>query len=316
MRAYAKALMHPVSKGIVLVFFSGLTAFMAYVAIEKTTMGFDLVDLSPDSSYVRDYFRTQEDMFGSVTGKLQTLLYFQNHDYTDALVQAQMTEMQDELLDLEMVDTPSGVDSWHLLFTTWAIAQPEYSGSVVKQAYTCKHLTRCPQAYITGSLFYPALAVWLSQGDNKRFKQDVRFTKAKDTISYHIQSSRVTLYHVEMEDSELQVEGMVSTQKACGRSKLSPKPFVNSYPYSFFDQYRIIQGELYVNFLLCLIATTLICAVVIVHPLLCIMMTCVMLMIDVSCNLCSKLCSNLCGGRCAPAAVCFDDVRYAHDRCK
>jgi len=35
---------------------------------------------------------------------MQTLLYFKNINYPDPTVQQQMTAMQDELLDLELVD--------------------------------------------------------------------------------------------------------------------------------------------------------------------------------------------------------------------
>ena len=52
---------------------------------------------------------------------------------------------------------------------------------------------------------------------------------------------------------------MVQTQEVCQASPLDPKPFVSSYPYVFFDQYRIIEGETYFNFFLCLVATTVIC---------------------------------------------------------
>ena len=54
-------------------------------------------------------------------------------------------------------------------------------------------------------------------------------------------------------DSEDQVDGMVATQDVCSASALSPPPFTYSYPYTFFDQYRIIKGELLVNFALCLL---------------------------------------------------------------
>merc|ERR1719387_1689330 len=54
-----------------------------------------------------------------------------------------------------------------------------------------------------------------------------------------------------------------------------------SYPYTYFDQYRIIEGELYMNFALCLVAVSLICIFVIGTPSLVAMTTVVMLMIDV-----------------------------------
>ena len=58
----------------------------------------------------------------------------------------------------------------------------------------------------------------------------------------------------------------MSTQNACKKSPLNPKPFVYTYAYLFFDQFRIITRDLMMNFALCLVAITLICAVVIVHP--------------------------------------------------
>ena len=50
-----------------------------------------------------------------------------------------------------------------------------------------------------------------------------------------------------MESTDSETRGLVSTQRVCARSQLQPKPFVLSYPYAFFDQYRIIRHELYLN---------------------------------------------------------------------
>ena len=55
--------------------------------------------------------------------------------------------------------------------------------------------------------------------------------------------------------THLQVKGLTTTQAVVEASELDPRPIVNSYPYTYFDQYRIIQGELIVNFFLCLVAT-------------------------------------------------------------
>lgn len=128
---------------------------------------------------------------------------------------------------------------------------------------------------------------WLAMEDNKRFRDEIRFDTARkqsssgSVLQEKISSSRASAYHVVLEKSGAQVDEMLETQHLCARSSLEPKPFVFSDPYIFFDQYRIIQDELYLNFLLFLVATTIICSVVIVHPVLCAIMTVMMLLIDI-----------------------------------
>ena len=104
MRWYARGLMQPAVKALVLLVFVGATAFFGYIAVEETTTGFELVDLTPDQSYVRNFFDTKEEMFGSVTGKLPTNLYFKDIDYPSADVQLEMTKVSDALLALMRCD--------------------------------------------------------------------------------------------------------------------------------------------------------------------------------------------------------------------
>ena len=51
---------------------------------------------------MREFFDTKEDMYGSVTGKLPTSLYFKDIDYTSADTQLQMMRVSDTLLDAEV----------------------------------------------------------------------------------------------------------------------------------------------------------------------------------------------------------------------
>ena len=75
MRGYAQVLVTPAGKACVLLVFGTLVGLMTFVALEKTTTGFELKDLTPDVSYVRDFFAVKEAQFGSVMGKLVTTLY-------------------------------------------------------------------------------------------------------------------------------------------------------------------------------------------------------------------------------------------------
>ena len=77
----------------VLFVFIGVAIFSGWVAETKLTTGFELVDLTPDISYVRDYFQVHANMWGSTTGNLPTYLYFKDIDYRDANVQAEMTQV-------------------------------------------------------------------------------------------------------------------------------------------------------------------------------------------------------------------------------
>ena len=86
-------LMHPVVKALVLLSFVAMTSLLGYLAISKTTTGFELVDLTPDKSYVRDFFNLQEEEYGSVVGRLPTALYFKDIRYSDAAVQVQLLQL-------------------------------------------------------------------------------------------------------------------------------------------------------------------------------------------------------------------------------
>ena len=100
MRGYAQVLVTPVGKACVLLVFGTLVGLMTFVALEKTTTGFELQDLTPDVSYVRDFFAVKEAQFGSVMGKLKTTLYFMHADYASGDVQMLMTEVSHALLSL------------------------------------------------------------------------------------------------------------------------------------------------------------------------------------------------------------------------
>jgi Niemann-Pick C1 protein len=56
MRGYASVLIRPTSKALVVLVFVAMTGVLLYTALAKTTTGFDIVDLTPDSSYMRDFF--------------------------------------------------------------------------------------------------------------------------------------------------------------------------------------------------------------------------------------------------------------------
>jgi hypothetical protein len=279
---YAQVLMHPASKVAVVVVFVGLAGVLGYIGMEKTSTGFELVDLTPDDSYVRDFFDIQESAFGSVVGRLPTKLYFKQLEYHEAGVQGDMVETADQLLGLQTIDQGVGLDSWHLSFTAWAWSQQSTWGpsNFKPSTYVCENIREglCPKQFLTGDVvFYQALRQWLSSS-GQRFLDDMRLNDARDRIL----SSRVSLSHVVMESSSSQVEGLVTSQDACQASAMEPKPFVSSYPYIYFDQYRIIKAEMFTNFGLCLLATTLICLMVLVHPLVCAVMAVAMLMIGMS----------------------------------
>ena len=108
------------------------------------------------------------------------------------------------MLALDTMDTASGVDSWHVLFTAWAGQQPVYQSSMEHRPVSCAVMTPCPQHYLAGPVFYDALKAWLQLADAARFKDDIRFVDAA-TPRKGISSSRVHLRHVVMPSSQEQV---------------------------------------------------------------------------------------------------------------
>jgi hypothetical protein len=289
MRAHARLILSPRGRISVAGFFLFVTAIFAYLATVAKT-GFDLIDLTPDISYLRDHFAAEERLWGSFAGNLKTALYFKDINYGNAQTQADMARLEDDLLALHTVWTDAGIDSWHRAFSTWAAGETAYSGSMQSVG------GRGPYLQADAATFGAAVEAFLGTTAGARFQIDVRLASEAGG-SRRVVGARTGVHHIVMEESQDQVEGMMETQTLIGSgdgSRCAPGSLlasvsgaegggctVYSYPYTFFDQYRIIKGELFQNFALCLVAIGVLTALIVVHPLLVLLIVVTMFVIDV-----------------------------------
>ena len=61
------------------------------------TTGFEIIDLTPDTSYMRETIDVQTAAFGG-DGNLGSLLYVKDVDYTNVAVQVAIQKLQSDVL--------------------------------------------------------------------------------------------------------------------------------------------------------------------------------------------------------------------------
>eukprot|EP00501_MAST-03F_sp_TOSAG23-6_P000487 GSMAST32.ASY1.ANO1.501.1 assembled CDS len=271
MKVYSHFLMKPVVKIIVIISFVGMISLAAY-GVSNVTTGFELIDLTPDKSYVRDMINTSDPLFGKLASNVPFGIYYKDIDYENAAVQAEMSRISEDVLKLSFVWADAGVDDWHSAFTIWALKNPAYSANIE---------TVGTKNFVTGKTFTTAVKAFLKEPLYERFKSNIIFSPKDCTTTCTITASQAFAYHVSLETSDEQVDAMIQTQEFVDKSSLGNKVLIYTYPYAFFDQFRIIRKELYTNFALCLTAVVLISTVILSDPVLILLVGLVMGMIDV-----------------------------------
>jgi len=276
MRQFGKTLVNPVVRVAVLLFFAGLTALLAYFTTQVTT-GFRVIDLTPDVSYMRDYFDYNYKVWGSPNAKQRFGVYLrEGTDYSSATVQADIAHLQVEVLAAKAVSGDQGMNSWYSEFTEWARDQPNLSSSMEEAD---------GDMYVVGEAFMPALQQFLKLPASRRFSVDLVFDPPgcgfTDENSCTISASRMQASHIILLGSSIEVDALNEMESIEDASPLDPKPAIYAYNYAFFDLFRIMESELLMNFTLCLVVIAFLNACVLLDPILCVTIVVVMLIIDV-----------------------------------
>jgi len=245
---YADVLLKPAVKVFVLLFFMTLFAIGVWqVTLVKTN--FELRDLTPDNSYLRDKLDAENKYFGSGDlGRIPTALYFQEINYRDGDVQKEMQRLVSWLGNQSTIDTNEPMLNWHLVFSQWA-----------SEAYA--NNTSMDGKYVVGDVFYTALKRWLTMDESLQFHEQLVLTPDNSTIK----ASRIVAFHEPGIDAQHNVE-MLKDAHSLPDTFLEPKPFVSSDVYIFFDQYRIIIPETMVSVGLSFISVLLVCTIFLVYP--------------------------------------------------
>jgi predicted RND superfamily exporter protein len=264
MEAVASWILHPpVSLAIVLVF-TVVTAGMAY-SLTNIDPGFDLRNLVPDQHYASEFLTTDLELFGGImSGKggqpTNVVVGGDGLSFSDVVVQRQLSEIHNDVLDLDSIDASRGKTDWHADFTAWA----RLNG---------KAKANGDGEYVTGDDFVPTVRTWLDEKytvapgmtiqPNKFHENHIVFNSDRTEILF----SSVVVTHTVLETTPEQIDALLETQDwAVNWTKDTNgtlvKPFVFSPgSYQFYDQYRIIMPELLTNFGMCFVAVVAIASV-------------------------------------------------------
>ena len=223
MAGYARVLLKPPVKALVLVVFGAVLGLSSW-GWTKTTSGFDLIDLTPDDSYVRDFFELNQQLLGTQAGKVpfgvcESIALDLDLDlvpateltpcslatdtkdlaYHEAGVQADYLALHQTLNSSALVD--ADVDSWYLNFQRFLSTSAAFSASLDSDG----RLT-------TAATFYPAVQSWLELEVggvrvNGRYAANVIWSDASDPTQ-GIRAARFTASHpiARSRDSEGQSE--------------------------------------------------------------------------------------------------------------
>ena len=230
--SYSKFLLQMPVKIVVLAVFGSMLAVNSW-GWTQTTSGFDLVDLTPDESYVRDFVNLNTELLGSPSGKVPFNIYTQEMDYHTADVQTKYEALHDALAASDRVES---VNSWYLNFKASLAA------------------TSTPMP-TTAATFYPAVQSWLNAETalssgiriNQRFSREIVWVNAacstcadasacSATCSAGIKASRFSAEHpiAVSSTSEEQVKCLEAMEAIQEASTLEPKPFIWTFFYLFF----------------------------------------------------------------------------------
>lgn len=256
------------SKVVIIVLFVIVLA-IAGVLTSQLQTGFDLKDLCPDDSYLRQYYEADESVFGK-GWQTPTSVYFKDVDYSNVEVQAQITRTTTELKYLKWIDPEYEIISWHKSFTEWCEKNSKYKSQMSKSKLDEK-------SYLGGNLFKPALTEFLDSDYNKRFKADIVFDSNGD-----IASSLISATHRQFSSTKSRADCLTGMEEFAASQPFTPKPIAYSYLYIFWDEFRVIMFEMIQNFALVLVAVVVICAVALVHPGSAVLMLFLLAMIDLN----------------------------------
>jgi hypothetical protein len=233
-RKYAEILLKKPVKVAVLVVFTAMLSVNVW-GWTQTTSGFELVDLTPDESYVRDFVNLNLNLLGTPTGKIPFQVYTKGLPYHTAATQTSYLALHDALAAEPKVDAPT-IDSWYAAFMA-SEGVPNAADRDAEGRYT------------SASTFYPALYAWLNEEQppgsglkvNQRFANDIVWVD-ESAPEQGIKAARFAASHpiAVSSTSEQQVVCLEAMEAIQDASTLEPKPFIWTFFYLFFDQFRTI----------------------------------------------------------------------------
>ncbi|CAE7592674.1 NPC1, partial [Symbiodinium necroappetens] len=269
---------HPAIAFITIILFLVVAAVSAWQVSLGLSTDFDIMDLSPDKSYLRDFNNVENLHFGALsTGglSLPCALYVVDQDISSLAVQRHLEEASAGLMALDSVDSVRGLQSWHTTFTLWALQNKGVLASLPDSAFTAvdtnrtgcqaglpSGVTTCASHLVTGSTFLTAVQEFLATPRGRAFEDDVVIQNGQ------IKVVRIRANHIDTFNSREQVVLLEEVEAFIQQWQAAlPGSFVSAAAYIFFDQYRIIVEQMTVSIGLCLAAVLLVSVLVLAHPL-------------------------------------------------
>ncbi|CAJ1333268.1 unnamed protein product [Effrenium voratum] len=257
---------------------------VAGISIWQVSLGlgtdFNIIDLTPDSSYLRDFYGQEQEHFGGLsTGGLALPANYviMDQNFSSVEVQRVLEEVGAEMLALSNVNSERGLRSWHTIFSLWAWTNRGSLPSLPLAAFEpapgglnrsgCAAglptgVTTCVSHFVTGPQFELALLDFLNDPMSSGFRGDVVWRdQAVKVVRLHVT-------HVDTVNSKQQVAVLEQAEALAAKwQPRAPGSFMSAQAYIYFDQYRIIVEQMTTSIGLCLLAVTVISALVLAHPL-------------------------------------------------
>ncbi|CAJ1403475.1 unnamed protein product [Effrenium voratum] len=265
---------------VTVILFLAVAGISIWQASSGLGTDFNIIDLTPDSSYLRDFYVQERLHFGGLsTGglALPTSYVIMDQNFSSVEVQRMLEEVGAEMLALSNVNSERGLRSWHTIFSHWAWTNRGSLPSLPLDAFepapgglnrsSCAAglptgVTACVSHFVTGPHFELALLDFLNDGMSSGFRDDVVW---RDQA---VKAVRLRATHVDTVNSRQQVAVLEEAEALT--AKWQPRAagsFMSAQAYIFFDQYRIIVEQMTTSIGLCLLAVTVISALVLAHPL-------------------------------------------------
>ncbi|CAM9214551.1 unnamed protein product [Choristocarpus tenellus] len=169
-----------------------LLAYMEQLRL--VTQGFEVLDLVPDNSYVREYTNTARLFNLDPDSDFQPFsTYYTDVDYSDPPVQAEIQATDSTMVEQTHVDGPDS--SWLTSFIAWAANTTDYSANI--------GMPGDYPVYTDKISFYTALAAFLTDGENSRFKGDIVFA-----VDGAIEISRSNMFVVDADTVPTKIDAL------------------------------------------------------------------------------------------------------------
>ena len=219
-------------------------SFLAYFAVSlwavtEVKVGFDILILTPDESYVRDFIDEGREVGLWLQDEVVPVsMYFKRNDYYMQSVQEEIIDLQVDFVGRAHCDGP--VTSWLSDFNEW-VQTSDYQGDLNSDGFLTDE-----------SVFYQAVGNFTLIPEYSRFERDIIFdyVEASEpsiaTIT-GIRTSRVSAFHKDLEASRAQVQTMQRTRHFVEGADINPDGFAFSGAYIFYETEALLLPELIQN---------------------------------------------------------------------